>query len=142
MFKTIDDFKRAAEFFPAGRIIPQRILKGPRKYKHRITFGSDSWAVNTPGGYVIAINTGETGSGIRIKPGLPEPSVYVPWKKKLRRKARPKGINLYGSPYTKGGGTHWVGNTGRAEEKWLEAINRVMAGARPNLFPSRLGFSN
>ena len=102
-FNNINHFKRSAEFFPAGKIIPQRILKGPRRFKHNVTFGSNSWALRTSDGYVIASDTRESGLFIRIR-----------WV---------KDANFLGSPYTSNGGTYWIGNSVGGDDEWLNLIN-------------------
>lgn len=58
-FASLDEFKARAEFFQMGKIIPQRIVCGPRKYKHNIVFGSDTWAMYTPKGYVMVLAGGD-----------------------------------------------------------------------------------
>lgn len=69
MFQTLDEFKAVAEFFPKGRIIPQRIMKERRKVKHLIVFGSGAFALPTPRGYVIySLAEEEGGAAITIKP--------------------------------------------------------------------------
>lgn len=49
----IDKFKSRATFYPAGRIVPQRIAKGSRKYKHNVTFIDNTWFIYTPKGWLI-----------------------------------------------------------------------------------------
>ncbi len=40
----INLFKQGAEFFPAGRIIPTRIMRVlPKRISHHVTFGKDAW---------------------------------------------------------------------------------------------------
>ena len=104
--KSIEEFKAKAEFFKAGSIIPQRVLKGPRKVKHLIKFGSDSWVMPSYGGYIVAFDCKDTGSAIKIN-----------WQL--------KNANLYGSPYGNWE-TFWCGNTKTSDEKWIENINAVM----------------
>lgn len=118
MFNTIDDFKRAAEFFPAGRIIPQRILKGPRKLKQYFKFAVDCWAIPTPRGYVIAADSRKAGCAIRYC----APADHWTLNGKLKRE-----INMFGSPYFKNGATNWTGNCGRTDEQWIDDLNNVLA---------------
>lgn len=101
---TINDFKARAEFFPAGRIIPQRILKGPRKIKCRVRFGGNSWALPTECGYVIACDAGESGSAISIH--------------------RVSNCALFAAPYTPRGGVFWVGNARQTDQQWGELVWR------------------
>lgn len=112
-FKTLDQFKAAAQFFPAGRIIPQRILKGPRKVKHWVRFGSDSWALPTPKGYLIAFDT-------TSRPPVP----------KINRSPF-TNVTFTGSPY--GGTTYWLSNSIRAghvktDAEWVADINAYLEG--------------
>lgn len=107
MFKTIDDFKSAAEFFPAGRIIPQRILKGPRKYKSRVKFECDCWAITTHRGYFIAADARSTGFIFSIN--------HV------------KNAKFRGSPYFTNGETRWCWNKDITDDAWIRHINNALA---------------
>ncbi len=115
MFKTMDEFKARAQFFPGGRIIPQRILKGPRWIKRRITFGTDCWAIPTPKGYLVASDS-STGNGAAVT--LNNGDGFL---------SRNGDAWLTGSPYTPGGNTHWIGNTS-GDERQLEQINAHLRG--------------
>lgn len=53
MYKSLKDFYSAAEFFPAGKIVPRRILKVDSKLSHRFKFGSDTWFVRLPKGHFL-----------------------------------------------------------------------------------------
>jgi len=112
MFSSIQDFKDRAEFFPAGKIIPQRILKGPRKFKSNIRFDCRSWAMRTDFGYVIAAELASSQHGdcvISIK--------------------HTKNAHLKGSPYypkSDGKGTIWIGD-GRGVDEQLRLLNLVVS---------------
>ena len=81
-----------AEFFKAGSIIPQRVLRSDkRKLKHKIVFGSDSYVFPYKNGYIVACMTNNDGCIIKIKDGV-------------------KNIKLTGSPYHIKGCTFFVGN--------------------------------
>lgn len=102
-FNSISEVKAACEFFPKGRIIPQRILHvSKRAYRGRKFFGADSWAIPTPAGYLILCDTAKGESAIRIR-GM-------------------KNCALSGSPYVSGGGTRWIGNYELSDAKWLESF--------------------
>lgn len=55
MFETLQQFKDRCEFFKAGSIVPQRVLKGPRKVKHRVKFLHNTWRFNAGNKYVVFI---------------------------------------------------------------------------------------
>lgn len=106
MFKTIDQFKQAAQFFPNGRIIPQRIFKADRKIKHKITFAGNSWALPTPNGYVVAVD---------VKSSCPS---------SVMQKMDELNIKPLGGIYA--GPTHWICNIEDREltdQEWLDRIN-------------------
>lgn len=115
-FVSMEQFKAAAEFFPKGRIIPQRILKGPRKVKHLWLFGGDAWAIPTPNGYVVAVDTEGDGSVIRGK--LQRNLVYG-------AKSKPRTYTLQGSAYATNGDTAFVGNIG-GDDAWLASLNETI----------------
>lgn len=107
-FTSMQEFKDSAEFFPKGRIPPQRIFKGPRRWKYLIKFGGDAWAISTKNGYVVAVDSEGGGCAMRID---------------APKRGRKTGkISIQGSPYTPGGSTMFVGNQD-GEEKQLSAIN-------------------
>lgn len=112
MFESIEQFKAAAEFFPKGRIIPQRILKGPRRIKHLWTFGSDSWALPTDAGYVVVAESSRGGCLIRVMDSL----------------MRVGDCAMQGSPYTSGI-TRFIGDEG-SEGSQLKLVNEAVAAAR------------
>lgn len=62
----IDEFKARATFYPKGRIVPQRIAKGHRKTKHLVTFGSDTWFMYSPQGWILFCDTKNEYSLIRL----------------------------------------------------------------------------
>lgn len=96
------ELKSRVEFYPAGRIVPQRVLKGPRKQKHRAVFGSNSWLVPTVGGYVVLVDCGVNGVALRLHSNL-------------------RNVHLQGSPYSVGG-THWIGNAGYSAQEYAEYV--------------------
>ena len=96
------ELKSRVEFYPAGRIVPQRVLKGPRKQKHRVVFGSDSWLVPTVGGYVVLVDCGVNGATLSFRSNL-------------------RNACLEGAPYSVGG-THWIGNTGYSAQEYAEYV--------------------
>ncbi len=97
----IEKFKARAEFFKKGSIIPQRILKGDRRKKHVVKFGSDCWAIPTPLGYLVAVDCTNGGSVVRVS-------------------KVPKNLHLVGSPY--GGSTFWHGNHLLTDKEWSEQL--------------------
>lgn len=102
---AVDEFeklKRRAEFFKKGTIIPQRILRGPRKQKHGVTFGSDSYAVPTGVGYLVITLCGRMGSAVNMR--------------NVRNAA------FFGSPYTPRGGTRWFGNAHLSGEEFAAEV--------------------
>lgn len=106
-FSSIEEVKAACEFFPKGRIVPQRILHvDKRKYSSRKKFGSDAWAMPTPKGYLVLCNTGKYGAAIRVR--------------------NMKKVLLRGSIYTRGGESTYICNgTLDTDEKWLESFNNA-----------------
>jgi hypothetical protein len=109
-FESLKEFKSAAEFFPSGRIIPQRILKSNRKHKSKIVFGSDSWFIPTPAGYIGACDT-------QLE------SDYL-----VLIKFRFDGV-IVGSPYVAGGGTTILGSYNKTQEQLIAEINRMYEDA-------------
>ena len=99
----IDKFKARAEFFKKGSIIPQRILKGERKKKHVVKFGSDCWAMPTPHGYLVAVDCMNGDSVVRIS-------------------RMPPKLDLVGSPY--GGTTNWFGNHQLTDAEWSDILEK------------------
>lgn len=108
-FATIEQFKEAAEFFPAGRIVPQRILKGPRRYKHKVKFGSDSWALPTPRGYLVAQDAGRC-------------ALYIGMGNRFQIYGKSYKLTLDGSPYVPNGGTNFV----RKSDDWIDVIRGLL----------------
>ena len=102
------DFSKA-EFFKKGTIIPQRILKGPRKLKHHIIFGSNVWCIPTPKGYLIAVDISNGDCVVRLK-----------------YSHKHKDINLFSSPYTKKGVTRWIGNHESNPEDWQKLLDKQL----------------
>ncbi|MNI49688.1 hypothetical protein D3C77_365950 [compost metagenome] len=96
-------FKSRAEFFKEGAIVPQRILKGSRKHKHHVVFGSPSWAVPTPHGYLVAVDRNHGSSLMNV--------CGYPFRK----------FTLTGAPYSPGN-THWVTNFTQTNQEWSDAL--------------------
>lgn len=109
-FKTFDDVMRQGEAFRKGQIIPQRILKGPRKLKHQVIFGCDCWAFCTPKGYIVFNKMGENESAARI--------------------TNIKNQELLGSPYTPGGTTCFLGAFGMSDDEHIASCNGRMSAAK------------
>ncbi len=107
-FKSLEEIKLAGEFIPKGKIIPQRILKSPRKISSLIVAGSNQWAIPTPNGYVVFVENhdAEFDSVIRVK------------------RLVPNLTNLNGSPYSSGG-TSWQGNLQLDYGEFLKRFNSV-----------------
>lgn len=110
-FNSIEEVKAACEFFPKGRIIPQRILHvDKRKYSSRKKFGSNTWAMPTPKGYLLLSDTGKTGYAVLVK--------------------NMKNVHLVGSIYTDGGESTYICNaTLETDEEWLKSFNNAYAKA-------------
>lgn len=118
MYQTLDQFKAACKFFPKGRIVPQHVLKGAKKLKHKVTFGSDCWLLYTPKGHFFFADTKSGGTDscfIRI---MITEKAHLTWH-----------------PYIPNVNTRWVINRGRAtlnhdykpgypDEEMIEIINR------------------
>lgn len=103
-FSSMEDFMSRSEFFPKGRIIPQRILKGPRKLKHMFKFLYDSHALRTEAGYIILIDNSSECYENRctlsstLNNGLP----------KHKRVGKNTVVVMKGSAYTPGGQSLWL----------------------------------
>lgn len=105
-FASLEEFKARAEFFQMGRIIPQRIVCGPRKIKHNVVFGSDTWAMYTPRGYVMVLAGGD------------------------RHRSAIEILRITnGTFFSRNGGTHWFGPID-GEHVQLEALNRFFGGGK------------
>ena len=82
-FKSIEEIKAKGEFIKKGKIIPSRILRfSKRKCQHKITAGSDLYALPTLSGWLIL---GCLSGGVHII-----------------RIVSIKNANLNGSPYING----------------------------------------
>ena len=122
-FNSLEEFKAAAEFFPQGRIIPQRILKGPRYAKSQVTFTANTWVMPTPKGYVCACDVdamfvpADRLASVRSTASTPQ----------SRRLSKGK-IAFKGSPYTQGGITSWVSNLDLPKEArvFITLINEAL----------------
>lgn len=110
----IETFKARAEFFKKGSIIPQRILKGGRKKKHVVKFGSDCWAIPTPLGYLVAVDYTNGGSVVIVSQVT-------------------KNLHLFGSPY--GGSTHWYGNHLLTDSEWSARLEAEYCRRFPAFLP-------
>jgi len=133
LYSSLEEFKKRAEFFPAGKIIPQRILKGPRRIKHLCNFSYDSYAVRTNGGYIVlCINDGSS------KISKTSSAAILNYPIGSRCFGKNRILRLYGSPYTPGGVTHWLfrhkivpgpdlsgQRVAREESEVLDAINKI-----------------
>lgn len=99
-FSSIEDFMNRSEFFPKGKIIPQRILKGPRKLKHLIKFSYDSHVLRTESGYIILIDNSSKHheSQQTFGSGLP----------KHKRVGKDTVVVMKGSAYTPDGQSLWL----------------------------------
>lgn len=99
-FSSMEDFMNRSEFFPKGKIIPQRILKGPRKLKHLIKFSYDSHVLRTESGYIILIDNSSDPheSQQTFDSGLP----------KHKRVGKDTVVVMKGSAYTPGGQSLWL----------------------------------
>ena len=83
----LDQLKQRAEFFPRGKVIPNRVLKCPvRKMRHNVTFGADPWVIPCPTGYVCFSH---------YEPGNSCIHIDGDWGAATRE--------FFGSPYHKGG---------------------------------------
>ena len=98
-FTSIASFKTCAEFFPAGKIIPRRILRAPKEYSSATVFAFDSWALPTPSGYIVLL-AGDVA---------------------IRLKRRPKTGDYRGSPY--GGETRWIA-TCKDEDETVDLLHK------------------
>lgn len=68
--------KDRAKFYKAGAIIPFRVMAArPRKFQHLVTFGSDSWVLPGPRGYIVFFHNDSKGCALRIKDGMKSASV-------------------------------------------------------------------
>ncbi|NHC63200.1 hypothetical protein [Paenalcaligenes suwonensis] len=97
-FTSLEDFKAKAEFYPKGRIIPQRILKTTSKPKgtahklrHRIKFGSNFYLIRFHNRNLL-FSFDDCVIAIEIGVGV-------------------KDAYIYGNPYGEGG-SHWIGVNG------------------------------
>jgi hypothetical protein len=126
--ETLARLKESAEFFPAGRIIPQRIMKGQRKFKRLVIFDADTWVLNSNGGYVCMADTRNGDCAMRIlNDRAKSGNVSFTTKSKYRPRKSEKMV-LRGSPYHVNGSTCFCGNSGITDEQWvsntLAAINK------------------
>lgn len=103
VLQEFDSLLSRTRFYRQGAIIPQKVLRGPkRKKQHQLTFGSDSWVLPTKTGYLVVCATGVNTSAIRLR-GLPA-GTYI------------------GSPYHPGGETHWQGDKGISRDQWAKNV--------------------
>lgn len=134
-YSSLDEFKKRAEFFPAGKIIPQRILKGIRQIKHLCIFTYDSYAVRTKNGYIVLCGNDEISKSNKIKTSA---GATIRYPVGGRYIGKNRIIRLCGSPYTPGGFTNWLFEYGitpgpnldgqrvaKKESEILDAINKV-----------------
>lgn len=116
-FKSVEEFKAAATFFPAGKIVPQWLLKAPRKAKKRIKFHADVWCIRTRTNHFLL---GE--QSLRIKKS--HSIFYIDYL---------KNVTLTLNPYLKGGVTRFHmnafaedGTRVNNDAELLEVINKEM----------------
>jgi len=126
--ETLALLKEGAEFFPAGKIIPQRILKVPRKLKHRTIFGSDTWVLNTPGGYVCMTDIRVGGSAVKIAQRNRFFENLTFRIKKPYCGKKPRKTVFKGSPYHIKGITQFFGNAGLTDEQWVSNVLAAIKG--------------
>ena len=102
--QEFDSLLSRARFYKRGAIIPQKVLRGPkRKKQHQLTFGSDSWVLPTKTGYLVVCATGVNTSAIRLGRGFPT-GTYI------------------GSPYHPDGDTHWIGDKEISRDQWAKNV--------------------
>lgn len=107
MFKDVWQIKMVGERFPPGRIVPQRVLKGPRKQKHLVVFGAECWAFRTRDRVILTADLRNDGAyAIRIKNGV-------------------KNATFQGAPYS--GELRMISNYGKSDEEWVAAVARELA---------------
>jgi len=105
-FKTIEEFKKSAEFFPEGKIVPRRILKVKRRHSSGLKFGCPSWAILTEKGWVIAADDRITKYFLIV--------------------SNVKNDTAFGSPYIPGGYTNWIESNGVSDDYWLCNLNKAL----------------
>lgn len=118
---SIQEFKARATFYPKGRIIPNSVIRttalnGKRHPKrHLVKFGSDSWVLHVAGGHLVACDTRNEGSAIRID-GPSRPMIYPNGKslKHVLHNAKIQG---------RGNGNWFVGNFHNSDGEWMDALN-------------------
>ena len=104
VMKEFESLLSRARFYRRGAIIPQKVLRGPkRKKQHQLTFGSDSWVLPTKTGYLVVCATGVNTSAIRLGRGFPT-GTYI------------------GSPYHPDGDTHWIGDKEISRDQWAKNV--------------------
>ncbi|QZI90348.1 hypothetical protein MYOV003v1_p0024 [Vibrio phage 207E48.1] len=130
-FKDFEDFKSGAEFFPAGRIVPKRIMDivRPKSLKRcNLTFNSDTWLRRINGeNYFISCPEQQSkgaatmylqnpnGARFTTRPYLfVDSNILTPkMMKKIarweRNRKKPQNIRLHGNPYAEGRGNHIIG---------------------------------
>lgn len=96
LFKDFEEFKARAEFFPKGRIVPQRVMKLVRRGKHRspknchlVKFGADVWMVRIldrqvligapESGYLVEISHLKGNWILKGNPYRSEPNYLLGW---------------------------------------------------------------
>lgn len=107
----LEQLKKRAEFFPRGKIVPNRILKcSLKRLRHNVRFGADTWAIQGPDGYVCFSHYEPGNACVKVH-GTNWPDITV---------------NLQGSPYHKGGSTHWIQDFETTPEKTDELLSFVL----------------
>lgn len=111
-FTSVQEFKDRAQFFPKGRIVPQRILKAPRRVKDKVVFGSNTWALPYSHGYILVCEYIEGGFFVRVG--------NVNWSRSAK-------IRIVGAPYSQQPARAfwlWEDSVGCAD-----TINETIAGS-------------
>lgn len=145
-FKDFEDFKSGAEFFPRGRIVPNRIMKvlNPLKYtRSNFVFDSDTWLRRINGnnylvscpihaslGHSIFHLSNPKFGVITQQPYLFLNDSQLTNKKRksiarYKRNSKKRSFRIEGNPYSIGGGNFMVGWVGG------DAINNVNSMAFP-----------
>ncbi len=116
MFKSFDEIKAVGEKFEAGKIIPNRVVKGTdrkgKKLKWCVKFGADMYRIQTHKGdhvFVIDFTSYKFESAAAIVINAP---LFVG--------------SFEGAPY--GGVNYFMGNYGIDNDEWLASINRKVFG--------------
>jgi hypothetical protein len=103
VFESWEDFRSKSEFFPAGRIVPKRIMdirhrNGNRfKFHHRFIFGVDTWIYHASSGLKFIM---PLGGQRELLPG--EYTMHLALRPATtigRIPGETDNIRMYGAPY-------------------------------------------